>query len=131
MMMFMSRRGIRRSAAVAVLAALSLASVLSVDEVTAARIPVRLPPPGGQFDYQLGGSYPPPQGTVIVSRDRTDKPATGAYNICYINAYQTQPEATSWWRQHHPELLLRNKLATVLYTWIDGCARSAADAILT
>ena len=155
MMMFMSRRGIHRSAAVAVLATLSIASALSVGELHAASIPPRLPPPGGQFDYQLGGSYPPPQGTEIVSRDRTDKPAIGAYNICYLNTYQTQPDATSWWRQHYPELLLRNKsgsevvdpdwpdevlfdirtktkrnkLAAVLYTWIDGCARDGFDAV--
>ena len=113
------------------------------------------PPPAGQFDYQLGGSYPPPQGTEIVSRDRTDKPASGVYNICYINAYQTQPEETSWWRQHYPELLLRDRagyevvdpdwpsevlfdirtkakrtrLARVLNTWIDGCARDGFAAV--
>ncbi len=180
MMLFMSRPGIRRSATVAVLATLSIASVLSVGVSTAAHSvvgagsaksagpvdllapnsqtairPVRLPPRAGRFDYQLGGSYPPPRGTKIVSRDRTDKPATGAYNICYINAYQTQPEATSWWRQHYPGLLLRDKsgsevvdpdwpgevffdvrtkakrirLAAVLYKWIDGCARDGFDAV--
>lgn len=116
---------------------------------------LRLPPPAGQFDYQLGGSYPAPEGTKIVSRDRTNTPAPGAYNICYINAYQTQPDETAWWRQNYPELLLhdragnevvdpdwpsevlfdtrtnakRTRLATVVNKWIDGCARDGFAAI--
>jgi len=116
---------------------------------------VRQPPPTGQVDYQLGGSYPPSQGTEIVIRDRTDKPASGVYNICYINAYQTQPDETSWWRQNHPGLLLRDRagyevvdpdwpsevlfdirtnakrarLARILNTWIDGCARDGFAAV--
>lgn len=116
---------------------------------------LRLPPPGGQFDYQLGGSYPAPEGTKIVSRDRTEAPAPGVYNICYINAYQTQPEETSWWRRNYSELLLRDRsgnevvdpdwpdevlfdtrtnakrarLASVVNRWIDGCARNGFNAV--
>ena len=178
MMFFVSRPSIRQSARVAVLATLSISLVFSVGLFSAdyspviptnriaanfvlspnsqnANRPVQLPPPAGRFDYQLGGSYPLTQGTQIVSRDRTDQPATGAYNICYINAYQTQPEAISWWRELYPELLLRDKsgnevvdpdwpdevlfdlstkakrssLAAILYTWIDGCARDGFDAV--
>ena len=53
--------------------------------------PVALPPPNAGLDYQLGGAYPPPGDVKIVSRDRTDAPAPGLYNICYINGFQAQP----------------------------------------
>jgi hypothetical protein len=38
---------------------------------------VTLPPANGAFDYQLGGAYPPPPGTQIVTRDRTESPLGG------------------------------------------------------
>lgn len=44
-------------------------------------------------DYQLGGAYPPPDDVRVVARDSTDQPLTGAYSICYVNAFQTQPGA--------------------------------------
>jgi hypothetical protein len=44
----------------------------------------------------------------VVTRDRTDPPAPGAYGICYLNAFQTQPGTLRWWRRHHPRLLLRD-----------------------
>ena len=42
-------------------------------------------------DYQLGGAYPPPTGVTLVARDSTDEPLPGAYSICYVNGFQTQP----------------------------------------
>lgn len=48
------------------------------------------PPATGGFDYQVGGGYPLYPDTAIVSRDRLDDPAPGAYNVCYVNAFQTQ-----------------------------------------
>lgn len=70
---------------------------------------VRLPGAGAVFDYQLGGAYPPDSDVEVVSRDRAAKPARGAYNVCYVNAFQTQPgDAIDWWREHHPQLLLRD-----------------------
>ena len=49
------------------------------------------PPPNAQFDYQIGGDYPPPRGVKVVSRDWFEgSPAPGAYSICYVNAFQTQ-----------------------------------------
>lgn len=69
---------------------------------------VRLPPANGRFDYQIGGAYKPLESVRIVDRDHTSKPAPGIYNICYINAFQTQAYQDSWWKQHHPKLLLRN-----------------------
>ncbi|MEU3955806.1 endo alpha-1,4 polygalactosaminidase, partial [Streptomyces achromogenes] len=58
---------------------------------------VRLPPKGAGFDYQIGGAYPPPKGVRVVSRDRSDSPAPGLYNICYVNAFQAQPAERSSW----------------------------------
>lgn len=113
-----------------------------------------LPPAGAQYDSQLGGAYPPPPGTRIVSRDREAPPAPGLYNICYINAFQTQPQDSAWWIANHPELLLhrdgafvedanwpgeilldtgsaasRAGLAAIVSPWIDGCADAGYDAI--
>ena len=66
------------------------------------------PPANGNFDYQIGAPYQPPAGVTVVSRDYTVSPAAQLYNICYVNAFQAQPGAESWWKSHHPELLLRN-----------------------
>ena len=52
-------------------------------------------PPGAVADYQLGGGYPPPAGVTVVVRDSADTPLPGAFNICYVNGFQTQPGA-SW-----------------------------------
>jgi hypothetical protein len=65
-------------------------------------------PTGAKFDYQLGGSYPPPTGVTIVTRDSTSTPADGAYNICYLNAFQTQPDQQNFWLAKHPSLVLRS-----------------------
>lgn len=114
----------------------------------------RLPPANGQYDSQLGGAYDPPEVTNIVSRDRMAPPAAGLYNICYINAFQTQPAETQWWVDNHPDLLLRSDggfaeddnwpgeylfdtstepkrlaLATIVKEWITQCAQDGYDAI--
>ncbi|MFH0520541.1 endo alpha-1,4 polygalactosaminidase [Streptomyces sp. M41] len=115
---------------------------------------VTLPEPGVGFDYQIGGSYPPPAGVRAVSRDRAAKPAPGLYNICYVNAFQAQPDTEDWWRSHHPGLLLRDdegalvidrdwdeavldistpakrgQLAEVVGEWIDDCATAGYQAV--
>ena len=110
-----------------------------------------LPPANGPFDYQLGGAYPPPTGVTVVSRDRTDAPALGLYNICYVNGFQVQPgEEASW----EPDLILRDangdpiidpdwdewlldvssankrtRIAAVVGGWITGCAADGFDAV--
>ena len=116
----------------------------------AARAGVRLPPPAGQADYQIGGAYTPAAGTAIVVRDRTELPPPGLYGVCYVNAFQTQPDE----RGDHPELHLRvagrevidpdypdetlydvgspaarSALAMVVGPWIDGCAADGYDAV--
>lgn len=51
---------------------------------------VMLPPAGAAFDYQIGGDYPLPTGTEVVSRDWFEGSAVPtAYSICYVNAFQT------------------------------------------
>ncbi|MFE9773472.1 endo alpha-1,4 polygalactosaminidase [Streptomyces sp. NPDC005931] len=112
------------------------------------------PEPGVAFDYQIGGAYPPPAGVGAVSRDRTARPAKGVYNVCYVNAFQAQPDATRWWQSHHPELLLRgtdgtlvidrdwdeplldistpakrDRLARIVGKWIDACATAGYQAV--
>nr|WP_237536758.1 endo alpha-1,4 polygalactosaminidase [Streptomyces sp. SID5785] len=112
------------------------------------------PEAGAAFDYQLGGAYPPADGVRVVARDRTAEPAPGTYGICYVNAFQAQPDATRWWQREHPELLLRDAdgelvidedwdealfdistaakrtaLARTVGRWIDGCAASGFRAV--
>ncbi|MFJ8300889.1 endo alpha-1,4 polygalactosaminidase [Streptomyces sp. NPDC094447] len=112
------------------------------------------PEPHVGFDYQIGGPYPPPAGVGAVSRDRTAEPARGLYNICYVNAFQAQPDATDWWEENHPDLLLRDaggapvvdqdwdealfdvsvpakreRLAAIVGGWIDGCAAAGYQAV--
>ena len=115
---------------------------------------VALPPAAGVADYQLGGAYEPASNVQIVTRDRTEKPAPGRYNICYVNAFQTQPGELDFWQSKHPSLLLhhdgelliddnwpdevildlrtaakRAEAADVVGAWFDGCAKDGFDAI--
>ncbi|GGI97201.1 endo alpha-1,4 polygalactosaminidase [Streptomyces brasiliensis] len=112
---------------------------------------VRLPPRHTGFDYQIGGPYPPPPGVRIVSRDRTASPAPGLYNVCYLNAFQAQPDEDDSWpadlllrdahgkvvvdRDWHEALLdigtpaKRARVAKRVGRWIDGCADKGFDAV--
>jgi hypothetical protein len=50
-------------------------------------------PANVQWDYQIGGDYPPPAGTGVVVRDWfSGTPRAGAYSVCYVNAFQTQDD---------------------------------------
>jgi hypothetical protein len=85
---------------------------------------------------------------TIVDRDRTDAPVAGKYNVCYINAFQSQPGETAVWGS----LLLRTgggslvpdpgwpgeylvdtrkpaAVAALVTTWIDGCAARGFQAV--
>jgi hypothetical protein len=119
----------------------------------AAEASVQAPPVHASFSYQIGGAFTPQPGVLIVDRDRGAAPAQGLYNICYINAFQAQPEELGWWRAHHRRLLLarggrpivdrewreqlldtgtaakRRALARVVGRWIDGCARAGFQAV--
>jgi hypothetical protein len=111
------------------------------------------PPAHAGFSYQLGGAFAPEPGVGIVDRDRLAAPAAGAYNICYINAFQAQPGAVGWWRARHRGLLLvrhgrlvvdrawreplldtstaakRRALAGIVGGWIDRCASAGFRAV--
>jgi hypothetical protein len=113
-----------------------------------------LPPVNAPFDYQLGGAYTPPDGVLVVSRDRNDPPAAGLYNICYVNGFQAQPDEEDFWLDDHPDLVLRDEggdpvidedwdemlldvgaqekraaLAEIIGGFIEGCATSGFDAV--
>lgn len=115
---------------------------------------VALPPANAKFDYQIGGAYKPAGDVGIVVRDRLERPAAGKYNVCYVNAFQSQPEDAKWWRKNHPDLLVRKNggyvidpdwpdeylfdvstsakrsaLIAIVGPWIDKCARDDFKAV--
>lgn len=126
----------------------------------AARAIVVLPPTDGIFDYQLGGPYEHLEldggevSPTVVARDATAEPLLGAYNICYVNGFQTQPGDSRLWLDR-AELVLqdpagafvvdpdwpdefildpstaaqRSGILAVIGPVIDGCADSGFDAI--
>jgi hypothetical protein len=140
------------SALSAAIAGLACAAVSSVAAAPAASA-IHNPPPGARFSYQIGGAFPPAQGVTVVDRDWHDPPAAGRYSICYVNAFQAQPEALGWWRAHHRNVLLyargqpvvdeswneqlfdtstatkRAELAAVVGRWIARCARAGYHAV--
>ena len=110
-------------------------------------------PTGTDVDYQLGGAADPPAHVGIVVRDRTDPPAAGRFNICYVNGFQTQPNEKRFWAQH-PALVLRDPhgrpvideawgeflldvrtaakrkaLARIVGRWVRGCAHDGYAAV--
>ena len=127
-----------------------LASVL-----VSAVLAVTVPPVGTDWDLQLGGIRPLPAHVGVVERDRHARPAPSAYSICYVNAFQTQPDERSFWRDPRRWTLVlkdsagravvdeawgewlldlrtasrRDRLARIVGRWIDGCARDGFDAV--
>lgn len=109
----------------------------------------------GEVDYQLGGADEPADGTTVVARDATEPPAEGAFSICYLNGFQTQPDAARWWLDEHPDLLLRDDagepmidpgwpdemaldttsperreaIAAIVEPWVAACAEAGYDAV--
>ncbi len=110
-------------------------------------------PTGTDVDYQLGGPAYVPDNVGIVVRDRTETPAPGAYNVCYVNGFQTQPDARRFWTARRGLLLQdargrlvedeawgewlldirtaakRERLARIVGRWTAGCARDGFDAV--
>jgi hypothetical protein len=93
-----------------------------------------------------------PAQVGIVVRDRADSPVAGRYNVCYVNAFQTQPDERRFWRAHWRLVLARDgrpvvdsawgewlldtrtprkraRIAGIVGRWIDGCAASGFDAV--
>lgn len=86
----------------------SAAPAPSDDAPPPATVARRGPPVGVVVDYQLGGGYAPPAGIGGVVRDVTDTPAPGLWSGCYVNGFQTQPDARDTWLGQHPDLVLRD-----------------------
>ncbi len=106
---------------------------------------IRPLPVGTDVDYQLGGAWTAPAHVGIVVRDRGERPQAGRYGVCYVNAFQTQPDEQAFWRRH-PDLVLRKAgkpvvdsawgenlldlrtsakraaLARIVGSWLHGCA---------
>jgi hypothetical protein len=90
----------------------------------------------------------------VVVRDATAEPLQGAYSVCYVNGFQTQPGDAAMWRSH-PDLLLhdadgelvtdpdwddeyildpstkdqREDILEILSPVITGCADAGFDAV--
>ncbi|GAA4687153.1 Glycoside-hydrolase family GH114 [Promicromonospora umidemergens] len=116
---------------------------------------VTLPPVSGQLDCQLGAAYELAGGLDVVVRDATAAPAAGAYNICYVNGFQTQPGEADLWLGDNEDLLLhdaagnlvidpewpdeyvadpstqakRDRILDVLGPVVTGCAGAGFDAV--
>ena len=148
------RKRIVVGAAVAAVAAAAVGAGISTADAStrpAAKAPAASswapPAANATFDYQIGEAYTPPSGVTVVSRDHDAAAASGLYNVCYVNAFQAQPDAASWWKTNHPDLLLHDKngnlvidkdwneilldystaakrsaLTTIVGGWIDQCA---------
>jgi len=109
------------------------------------------PPWGLRVDYQLGGASDPADGVTGVVRDRTDPPAPGLWSACYVNAFQTQPgsdevpedlllrtadgalvEDPDWPGEFLLDIStpeLRDRVAELVGSWVDGCADDGFDAV--
>ncbi len=109
------------------------------------------PPADVDLDYQLGGAVDVPDHVGVVVRDRTEEPA-GRYDVCYVNGFQTQPDARRFWRQRWGlvlkdqgravvdeawgEWLLdlrtpaqRRRLAAIVGGWTQECAEDGYEAV--
>jgi len=74
-------------------------------------------PQGPDVDYQLGGVRDVPANVGIVVRDREASPLPGAYNICYVNGFQTQASERSFWRKRMTLVLRRGGKPVVDSAW--------------
>lgn len=143
----------RRLSVLAVTAGAVLTLLAPVPATSATRTALVLPVANSQWDYQIGKPYTPADGVTMVSRDRTASPLAEGYTLCYVNAYQTQPDAVRWWKQNHRDLLLkkdgsyvvdsywgeilfdirtaakREALAAIVGDWIAGCKADGFDAV--
>ncbi len=109
----------------------------------------------GHFDYQLDKAYPPQQNVAVVVRDKSELPAIGLYNVCYINGFQTQPNEGNdphWndefelklkdadgndveddrWKEFVLDIRTqpkRKRLVEIIARWIAKCAQNGFDAV--
>lgn len=121
---------------------------------------IALPPTTGVLDYQLGGAYDEVDAgsgataVDVVVRDATADPLPGAYSVCYVNGFQTQPDQADLWADREDLLLhdadgelvvdpdwpdehvldpstaeQRAGILEVLGPVVTGCADAAFDAV--
>lgn len=57
-------------------------------------------------DYQVGVTYDPAPGVNLVVRTATAFPEHGLYNVCAVNAFQTQRADVDFWLSNNRDLLL-------------------------
>ncbi|GMA33239.1 endo alpha-1,4 polygalactosaminidase [Litorihabitans aurantiacus] len=88
-----------------------------------------LPPTTGTFDYQLGDAYGEAGEFDVVGRDVTADPLPDAYNVCYVNGFQTQPGTLEDWRRDAPDALLRDASGAVVTDpdWPDEVVLDPSD----
>jgi len=107
-----------------------------------------------RWDYQIGGVRSVPRNVDVVVRDREAPPVEreDVYNVCYVNAFQTQPNEKRFWKKRWDlvlkkkgravvdsgwgEWLLdvrtpakRERLAAIVGRWMSGCADAGYDAV--
>ena len=104
------------------------------------------PPANAGFDYQIGDAYRPPDGVRVVSRDWSARPLRGGYSVCYVNAFQTQPDAKwpgdlvlrelgddpNWGGEYLLDISTRAKrrrIADRVQRWLAACARKGFAAV--
>jgi hypothetical protein len=104
------------------------------------------PPADARFDYQIGAPYRPPAGVRVVVRDWSARPLPGAYGVCYVNAFQSQPgiawpetlvlrslgEDPGWPGEHLIDLSSapkRRAAAAFAMKMVRACARKGFDAV--
>ena len=105
------------------------------------------------WDYQIGGIRRLAARVGVVVRDRRD-PMAGVYDVCYVNAFQTQTAERMFWRhQSRRDLILRSagepvvdgawgellldtrtrserlRLAAIVDNWLAGCEQAGAEAV--
>ncbi|MEI3848783.1 MULTISPECIES: endo alpha-1,4 polygalactosaminidase [unclassified Microbacterium] len=152
--------GVLATAAVLTACAGTTPAASSTTGESAGKAAVALPPTSGVFDYQLGGAYDKvdagtgPVAIDVVVRDATATPLAGAYSVCYVNGFQTQPGEAEFWLGHEDLLLhdaagtlvtdpdwpdeyildpstedQRDGILAILGPVIDGCGQSGFDAV--
>lgn len=86
---------------------LAAAALVTACSAAAPSAEVQLPPVTGSFDYQLGG-VDDTVGLAVVARDAAEQPMPGAYNVCYVNGFQSQPGEGDRWLQRYGQAVLRD-----------------------
>lgn len=129
-----------------------LTGLLLLGATPASAAPEPLPADLDRWDYQIGGPRAVGDRVDVVVRDREARPA-GVYDVCYVNAFQTQPGEQRFWRERWSlvlkdgrgrpvvdagwgEWLLdirtaakRQRLARIVGGWFAGCAADGYEAV--